>query len=1703
MRVLGLLAFALGGTAALSSPLSSPPVVSSIQANWPAPALVTLYLETTALEAPDELFPFLAFLTSHPSAFRGLPVPLLPPSYAVAAQYERAGLNPVFAPEELLQANETLAILEHAASRSLLFRSRGLREAITVAMAQREASVRIEGSRTVWEAREKEVEGWEKADEGAEQRRTATQREGNDSCESWIDVAGRKVCSTQEFWEVVGQEQKEEKTPIKLPSGLPSPDRPHAYPLDHLSPPGRNAHLPRFVLYGSPSSPSFQTLFNFLYSLSAPKAVPITGKGSTSSSPNGIKSAKHMAAPHPPRLQFILRWKPSTVRSAKGEIIEKPKLVLTGYGAALDIKKSDYLAIDDRLATATATRVSERANHTEHLLEIEGSFAPKMEPMRKSDMPELSLRTAQFILDAAKPFEAFRELTSAFPRLASQLPALVPEPSAHLLHEVSMNQMSSPMLTLRPGFWLNGLLLSEDEVDPFTLLRLMRKERKYLADLVSLSDRMTGQDARRILIDGSPKSKSQANRNVMTAEALGELYDATDRNEGGEVILWWNNLEKDKRYKSWGKSVRDLLRPTYPGAMTLIARNLNNVVFLLDLTQPNAIALITDSIKQFVARGIPVRFGVVPVVGEANEAIETKIAQVVWYLVDALGRAPTMEFLSILAEAAGPAPVSEDVLVKLYTSLASENSHIDGGPLASYEEIQYGIGKKATSQLSRVSKTREYLKRLGVKLLSGEQTGKTSLGSFLMNGAFFPIDEDFTHNLQRSLGLHTQFLAQEAYANSLTDKHDASTYFADLPSTHKRRNSYIYPSETNPLRFVNLVEAFKGIDPVYVKNDYVEGVSGVWDEDGNDIEDSPVIVTIFVVAELNGDDGLALAKAALKLAEKNTRVRVSFLHNPIESYETHPWTFSSVIWLLHHYKSFSEIIPIELLAWHDLELTVAGPLPKDGREWSSENPLKAALANGIEGSQAVKAQQWWEELQWFAHKLGFQPGESGLVINGRVIGPLPEGSFELADFQALVDYELEKRVENVAEAVYNTSLPFERLTRFEQSHLINIASSVVGTASLPDPSSGIFGAGSTERRRDYLSLLGNHSAVFDKSERGAFYEIAVVVDPATELAQRWAPILETLSSLALAHVHVYLNPTFHLDEIPIKRFYEFSFSPALQFDELTGAEIQPGIRFDNVPEDVLLTFAADVPNAWLAFPKTSVHDLDNIRLADLPAASKERGVEAVLELESLVVEGHVRDMPSSKPPRGLQLDLLKAGKEGEVVDASIVMANLGYVQLKASPGPFRLSIRPGRSSEVFELESVGGDGWKSGDVARVGDSLVVSTLEGLTIYPRVRRKEGHEVAELLDEGAAAKWLRKKEGEGLFEKIKNIIPFFTPTKPTELIPTAKRADINVFTVASGLLYERMAFLMMVSVMKHTESTVKFWFISNFLSPSFKAFIPYLAKEYDFDYELVTYKWPHWLRAQKEKQRTIWGYKILFLDVLFPLELDRVIFVDSDQIVRTDLKELIDMDLQGAPYAYAPMGQSRPEMEGFRFWNSGYWKNHLQGRPYHISALYLVDLDRFRQIAAGDRLRQQYQGLSADPNSLSNLDQDLPNNMQSMIPIHTLDKSWLWCETWCADEELAEAKTIDLCNNPLTKEEKLKRAKRLIPEWSVYDDEVAALARRVAEQSADASAFATKADELEQAQQQAKERETFLQEEEEKKGDAASSAGERVDHVKDEL
>uniref|UniRef100_A0A672IRW4 UDP-glucose ceramide glucosyltransferase-like 1 n=1 Tax=Salarias fasciatus TaxID=181472 RepID=A0A672IRW4_SALFA len=547
-------------------------------------------------------------------------------------------------------------------------------------------------------------------------------------------------------------------------------------------------------------------------------------------------------------------------------------------------------------------------------------------------------------------------------------------------------------------------------------------------------------------------------------------------------------------------------------------------------------------------------------------------------------------------------------------------------------------------------------------------------------------------------------------------------------------------------------------------------------------------------------------------------------------------------------------------------------------------------------------------------------------------------------------------------------------------------------------------------------------------EGDVYFDVVAVVDPVTRDAQKLAPLLLVLKQLVNVNLRVFMNCQSKLSEMPLKSFYRYVLEPEVAFQADGSFSPGPLAKFLDMPQSPLFTLNLNTPESWMVESVRTRYDLDNIYLQEV-----ENIVAAEYELEHLLLEGHCFDVSSGQPPRGLQFTLGTAS-EPVMVD-TIVMANLGYFQLKANPGAWILKLRKGRSDEIYKIYSHDGT-----DSPADSDDIVVvlNNFKSRIIKVKVQKKPDKFNEELLSDGT------EDNDTGFW---KSLARGFTGGGKAEEPKQDKDDVINIFSVASGHLYERFLRIMMLSVLKNTKTPVKFWFLKNYLSPTFKEFIPRMAREYGFQYELVQYKWPRWLHQQTEKQRIIWGYKILFLDVLFPLAVDKILFVDADQIVRTDLKELRDFDLEGAPYGYTPFCESRREMDGYRFWKSGYWASHLAGRKYHISALYVVDLKKFRKIAAGDRLRGQYQGLSQDPNSLSNLDQDLPNNMIHQVPIKSLPQEWLWCETWCDDSSKKSAKTIDLCNNPMTKEPKLQAAVRIVSEWTDYDQEIKRLSGNI--------------------------------------------------------
>ncbi|ODV83744.1 glycosyltransferase family 24 protein [[Candida] arabinofermentans NRRL YB-2248] len=651
-----------------------------------------------------------------------------------------------------------------------------------------------------------------------------------------------------------------------------------------------------------------------------------------------------------------------------------------------------------------------------------------------------------------------------------------------------------------------------------------------------------------------------------------------------------------------------------------------------------------------------------------------------------------------------------------------------------------------------------------------------------------------------------------------------------------------------------------------------------------------------------------------------------------------------------------------------------------------------------------------------------------LVFNGRYIDIEKTNVISSEMLSVLVDYETRLRLKYLQESLPRAGLEADLKTFGDKFDWFDTLSSSITKTFFFD--SGDFDVSSVYPRYN-TETLDDTGLLRVISNPDAIINVALVIDPMSEAAQKIIGIASIFEDMPFVSMNVYLRPLMDQEKLPIGRLYRGVYPSRPTFHEYGGySDDNIKALFENVPETTLFTLDVDVPSSWIVTIEEATTDLDNVKL-DISGS-----VKASYGLKNILVQGHARDLASETiAPAGVALEL--EDHFGNPYSDTNVMSNLGYFQLRAYPGVWKLCIKPEtESSELYYLASVSSEFGSLTDIKPLEKSneyeFAILDLSGAYLFPVFHKNSGYEEMSLIDADGS-----NGDSNGIISKVSGWFKRITSKK-------SNHADINIFTVASGHLYERFLGIMTASVMRHTKHTVKFWLIENYMSPKLKKHLTHLAKKYNFEYELITYKWPTWLRDQREKQRTIWGYKILFLDVLFPQDLDKVIFVDSDQIVRTDLKELVDLDLEGAPYGYTPMCDSREEMEGFRFWKQGYWKSLLgDDYRYHISALYVIDLKKFRRMAAGDKLRQHYQALSRDPNSLSNLDQDLPNNLQHLIKIHSLPQEWLWCETWCDDESLKKAKTIDLCNNPLTKEPKLDRARRQIPEWSQYDTEISEL------------------------------------------------------------
>jgi UDP-glucose:glycoprotein glucosyltransferase len=231
-------------------------------------------------------------------------------------------------------------------------------------------------------------------------------------------------------------------------------------------------------------------------------------------------------------ISYRLRYRPD-----QRELLDK--LPVNGYGVELQLKRTDYIVIDDREAESK-TEPAKPANLGVNL-DAEGEVAD-LKPLSSSELSDLGVKAASFIMQSEDPFNSLLKLTQDFPKYSASIAAHNESDDFLREHYYNRGQMVPQGMNV---LWMNGVQMIERQIDPYTLVDLLRRERKLIKGVTDLG--LTGKQAVSLL----------GNREVTMAKSNDEVdrFDWRDQIEDGRVIIWLNNIEKDKRYAEYPTSL--------------------------------------------------------------------------------------------------------------------------------------------------------------------------------------------------------------------------------------------------------------------------------------------------------------------------------------------------------------------------------------------------------------------------------------------------------------------------------------------------------------------------------------------------------------------------------------------------------------------------------------------------------------------------------------------------------------------------------------------------------------------------------------------------------------------------------------------------------------------------------------------------------------------------------------------------------------------------------------------------------------------------------------------------------------------------------------------------------------------------------------------------------------------------------------------
>jgi UDP-glucose:glycoprotein glucosyltransferase len=211
-------------------------------------------------------------------------------------------------------------------------------------------------------------------------------------------------------------------------------------------------------------------------------------------------------------------------------------LFVSGYGVELALKRTDYIVIDDR--DAEQREESLKNDKTPGSEDLKENAPDDLRPLSSSEVSRLGMNSAAYVMNSEDPLGTLLKLSQNFPKYSSTVAAH--NSTTALRNEMRINRARM----IPPGYnvmWINGVQIDARQVDAFSLLDILRRERNLIQKFRDLG--ISGQEAVKLL------------SHPLLAEASSDedvqRYDFRDTLEGGDVIVWLNNLEKDSRYVDW------------------------------------------------------------------------------------------------------------------------------------------------------------------------------------------------------------------------------------------------------------------------------------------------------------------------------------------------------------------------------------------------------------------------------------------------------------------------------------------------------------------------------------------------------------------------------------------------------------------------------------------------------------------------------------------------------------------------------------------------------------------------------------------------------------------------------------------------------------------------------------------------------------------------------------------------------------------------------------------------------------------------------------------------------------------------------------------------------------------------------------------------------------------------------------------------